>query len=63
MHKKLVPDPFLILVYNPKQPMHARNSFEIRDFERRLPKSLKKVNFNFSFEPSPFNGQNHQKQM
>ena len=29
MHQKLFPDPFLILVNNPKQPLyHARNSFE-----------------------------------
>ena len=25
VHQKLVPDPFLILVNNPKQPLHARN--------------------------------------
>ena len=25
--QKLVPDPFLILVNNPKQILHARNSF------------------------------------
>ena len=30
--------------------------------ERRLSKSLKKVNFFFSFEPSPFNGQSYLKQ-
>ena len=27
VHQKLVPDPFFILVNNPKQPLHARNSF------------------------------------
>ena len=35
--------------------------FKIRYFERGLSKSLKKVNFIFSFEPSPFNGQSYQK--
>ena len=35
---------------------------KIRYFEKGLPKSLKKVNLIFSFEPSPFNGQNYQKQ-
>ena len=35
---------------------------KIRHFERGLSKSLRKVNLIFSFEPSPFNGQNHQKQ-
>ena len=30
--------------------------------ERGLSKSLKKVNFTFSFEPSLLNGQNYQKQ-
>ena len=52
--KSLVPDPFLILVSNPKQPLHARIILKIRYFERRLPKRLKKVNVTFSFEPSPF---------
>ena len=28
MQQKLVPDPFLIFVNNPKQPLHAENSFE-----------------------------------
>ena len=28
MHQKLVPDPFLILVNNAKQPLDARNSSE-----------------------------------
>ena len=40
VHKKLVSDPFLILVNNPKQTLHVRNSFEIRYFERGLSKSL-----------------------
>ena len=32
VYQKLVPDFFLILVYNPKQPLHARNSFENKIF-------------------------------
>ena len=28
----LVPDPFFILVNNPKQPLHASNSFENKTF-------------------------------
>ena len=32
VHQKLVPDPFLILVNNPKQPLHARNSFKNKVF-------------------------------
>ena len=35
---------------------------EIKYFKRQLLKSLKKVNYIFSFEPHPFNGQNYQKQ-
>ena len=46
---KASPRPFLILLNNPQQPLQARNSFE-----RRLSKSLKKVQFIFSFEPSLF---------
>ena len=32
MHEKLVPDPFPILVNNPKQQLHVRNSFENKIF-------------------------------
>ena len=32
MYQKLVPDPFFILVNNPKQPLHARNYFENKIF-------------------------------
>ena len=28
VHQKLVPDPFVISINNPKQPLHARNSFK-----------------------------------
>ena len=29
---KLIPDPFVILVNNPKQPLDARNSFKNKIF-------------------------------
>ena len=32
MQQKLVPDPFLILLYKLKQPLHARNSFKNKIF-------------------------------
>ena len=32
VQQKLVPDAFLILVNNPEQPLHARNSFENKIF-------------------------------
>ena len=32
VHQKLVPDPFSILVNNPKQPLHTRNSFKNKIF-------------------------------
>ena len=31
-HQKLVPDPFLILVNNPEQPLHPRNHFKNKTF-------------------------------
>ena len=60
MQPKLVPELYIILVNNPKQPLHARN-FD-RYFERGLSKSLKKGNFIFLSNPVPFNRQNNQKQ-
>ena len=38
LHQKLTPDPFLILLNNPKKTLHAGNSFENEKF----------------FAPSPF---------
>ena len=32
----IVPDAFLILVNSPKQPMHARNSFENKIFGKKI---------------------------
>ena len=39
-HQELVPGLFLILVNNPKQPFHARNSLNIRYFESGSTKIL-----------------------
>ena len=58
MYQKLVRDPFLILVNNPKQPLHARNSFENKDYQ----KPLKKSTLFFLLNPVPFNVQSYQKQ-
>ena len=55
VHQMLVPDFFLILINKPKQPLHVRNFLENKIyFKRGFSKSLKKVNFIFSFKPSPF---------
>ena len=50
VNEKLIPDPFLVLVNNPKQPLHTRNSFINHIFWKShiiLSKSFKKVNFIF----------------
>ena len=39
VHQKLIPDPLLILVNNPKQPLHARNSFESKIFSKTIIKN------------------------
>ena len=62
MHQKLLPDPFLILVNNPKQPCIQEIYLKIRYFERGLSKSLKKVYFFFLLNPVSSNGQSYQKQ-
>ena len=46
---KASPRPLSNFGNKPKQPLHARNSSE-----NKLSKSLKKVNFIFSFKPIPF---------
>ena len=63
MQKKLVPDLFIILVNNPKQPVHARTYFKGKIFRKRIiKKSLKKVTFFLLLSPVPFNRQNYQKE-
>ena len=39
VHQKLVPDPLLILVNNPRQPLHARNSFKSKILWKRFIKN------------------------
>ena len=54
MHQELVPDPFLISVITQNSHCMQEILLKIRFFEKGLSKSFKKVNFIFSFEPSPF---------
>ena len=49
VHHKLVPDPLLILVNNPKQPLHARNSFKSKMFRNRIIKNPLKSQLYFFF--------------
>ena len=63
MHQKLVRDPFSILVNNPKQPLHAINSFENKIFWKGIIKKvLKKWTLFFLSNPIAFNVQIYQKQ-
>ena len=61
MHQKLVPDPFLILMNNPKQPMHARNSFKRDILKEDYQKAPIKLTF-FLSKPFPFYGEEYDKQ-
>ena len=47
MHQKLVPDPFLFLLNNLKQPCMQVILLTVRCFERGLFKSLEKASFIF----------------
>ena len=51
MHQKLIPDLFLILVNNLKQPLHARNSFTNQIFWKRMIKKLLKSWLYLPLEP------------
>ena len=57
MQQKLVPDQFIILVNNPKQLLHAKNSFKSKIFWKRIIKKLF-----FLSNLVPFNRQNCRKQ-
>ena len=61
MHQKQVPDPFLILINNPKQPLHVRNFF-INILKEDYQKALQKLTLFFLSNPVPFNEQSYQKQ-
>ena len=39
MHEKLAPDPFLILLNNPKHPFGTINSFKSKVFSKRIIKN------------------------
>ena len=54
VQQKLVPHLFIILVNNPKQPLHAINYLKSKILWKRIIKKPWKGNFDFSFEPSPF---------
>ena len=43
LHQKLVPDPFLVLVNNPKQQVHAKNCFKKDIVKEDYQTSLKKL--------------------
>ena len=49
MLQKLVPDPFLSLLNNPKQPFHARNSSKNKVFWQRIIKKPLKSKVYFFF--------------
>ena len=42
VHRKLAPDPFIISLNNPKQPLHARNSFLKKIIWKRIIKKILK---------------------
>ena len=48
--KNYVSSPFSILVNNPKQPLHARNSFKNKVFWKGLVKNLLKSQLYFFFQ-------------
>ena len=59
MHQKLDPDPFLILINDPNQPLHARNSFENKNIlKENYQKAFKNATFIF-FKLVPFNEQDY----
>ena len=62
VYQKLVPDPFLILLLNLKQPLHAINSFKNKILKEDYKKALTKLTIFFPSNPVPFNGQSYQKQ-
>ena len=58
MHQKLVPDYFLVLANNSKQPLHVRNFILKDDYQQ----ALKKLTLFFLLNPAPFSRQSYQKQ-
>ena len=63
VYQRLAPDPFLILLNNPKLPLNTRNSFNNNIFCKRIAKkALKKLTLFFLLNPVPFDGQSYKKQ-
>ena len=62
MYQKLAPDPFLILLNDPKQPLHARNYFLKDILKEDYQKAWKKLTLFFLLNLFSFNRQNYQKQ-
>ena len=62
MQAKLVPDLFIILVNNTKQPLHVRNYLKVRYLNEDYQKALKKATSFFLSKAVPFNRQSYQKQ-
>ena len=62
MYQKLAPDPFLILLNDPKQPLHARNYFLKDILKEDYQKAWKKLTLFFLSNLVPFNRQSYQKQ-
>ena len=61
MHQKLVSELFFNLINNPKQLLHARNSFK-NILKEDYQKPLKKDNLIIYSNPVLFNGKSYQKQ-
>ena len=60
MHQKITPDLFLILLNNPKQTLHAGNSFQIKEILKDdCQKASKKPTLFFLSNPVPFNEQSY----
>ena len=57
--KNPFPNPFLILVINPKHPFHARNSFKNKMFWKTIIKNALKSLLYFFSIPVSFNGQDY----
>ena len=59
VQQKLVTDTFLILVNNPKLPLHSRNFFKNKIFSDRI---IKEPYLTVFFLSNPFNRQDYEKQ-
>ena len=63
MQQKLVPDPFFILVKNPKQLLHERIPFKNKIFSKGMIKNLSQsLTLFFLLNPVPFNEQRYRTQ-